>query len=74
MESLNFEDFNFNCDIAELAWLVPIQNLQSLRLKTCGYIASKLGTSVYDSPGKVRKLQVKICSEAKIPLPSHLTT
>jgi hypothetical protein len=72
IESLNFVGFNFNCDIADLAWLVPMQGLKELRFQPYGYIASELGTSVYDSPGKVRKFQVRICSEAKIPLPAHL--
>jgi hypothetical protein len=28
--SLNFSEFNFHCKLEELAWLVPMENLQSL--------------------------------------------
>ncbi len=69
---LNFDDFDFHCNLAELAWLVPMENLQSLLFYPRGNMSHVLDGGVYDSIKKVKDLQQKICKEAKIKPPAHL--
>jgi hypothetical protein len=70
--SLNFDEFDFHCNLGELAWLVPMENLQSLLFYPRGNMSHVLDGGVYDSIKKVKDLQQKICKEAKIKPPAHL--
>jgi hypothetical protein len=70
--SLNFDEFDFHCNLGELAWLVPMENLQSLLFYPRGNMSHVLDGGVYDSIKKVKDLQQKICKEAKINPPAHL--
>jgi len=70
--SLNFSEFDFHCKLEELAWLVPMENLQSLVFYPRGNMSHILNGGVYDSATKVKALQLKICKEAKIKPPLHL--
>jgi hypothetical protein len=72
LRTLSFVDYDISCDIAGLAWLVQIPNLQSLWFYPRGHMSYKLGSSVYDSARKVRALQLKICQDAKVAPPAHL--
>lgn len=72
LTSLNFDEFDFHCNLAELAWLVPMENLQSLVFYPRGNMSHVLDGGVYDSIKKVKALQLKICKEAKIKPPAHL--
>lgn len=71
--SLNFAEFDFHCKLEELAWLVPMENLQSLVFYPRGNMSHILDGGVYDSMNKVRTLQKRICNEAKIKVPAHIT-
>jgi hypothetical protein len=70
--SLNFSEFDFHCKLEELAWLVPMENLQSLVFYPRGNMSHILNGGVYDSASKVKALLLKVCKEAKIKPPSHL--
>ena len=70
--SLNFDEFDFRCNLEELAWLVPMENLQSLVFYPRGNMSHILDGGVYDSIKKVKVLQQNICKEAKIKPPAHL--
>ena len=73
LRTLSFVDYDISCDVAGLAWLVQIPNLQGLWFYPRGHMSYKLGSSVYDSARKVRALQLKICQEAKVAPPAHLS-
>lgn len=70
--ALSFAEFDFHCKLEELAWLVPMENLQSLVFYPRGNMSHILDGGVYDSMNKVKALLQKICKEAKIKMPSHL--
>lgn len=70
--SLSFNEFDFQCPIEELAWLVPMKDLQNLVFYPRGNMSNFLNGGVYDSEKKVKMLQQRICQEAKIKLPLHL--
>lgn len=70
--SLNFSEFDFHCKLEELAWLVPMENLQSLVFYPRGNMSHILNGGVYDSATKVKALLLKVCKEAKIKTPPHL--
>ena len=72
LQTLNFVDFNMDCSMVDLAWLVGIEDLQGLWFTPRGVMAYRLGSSVYDSPRKVAELQKKICAAAAIAPPAHL--
>ncbi|MBU3580468.1 hypothetical protein ICN19_00390 [Polynucleobacter sp. AP-Capit-er-40B-B4] len=72
LHTLSLREYDINCSFDSLVWLVPIQNLQGLWFYPRGNLSYKLGSSIYDSPGKVRELQLRICQEAKLPPPPHL--
>jgi hypothetical protein len=72
LTAMNFDEFDFHCNLAELAWLVPMENLQSLVFYPRGNMSHVLDGGVYDSIKKVKALQQKICKEAKIKPPAHL--
>jgi hypothetical protein len=70
--SLNFSEFDFHCKLEELAWLVHMENLQSLIFYPRGNMSHILNGGVYDSATKVKALQLKICKEGKINPPKFL--
>lgn len=73
LHELSFVDYNIRCELVELLWLVPISTLQGLWFTPRGSMSYSIGSSVFDSPKKVRDLQLKICTAAKIKPPAHLT-
>ena len=72
VQSLQFDEFDFSCSIAELTWLVQMQKLESLAFYSRGNMSHMLDGGIFDSPRKVKDLQLKICQEAKIGPPSHV--
>jgi Leucine-rich repeat (LRR) protein len=73
LESLNFGDFDFSSKVADMTWLVHLKGLQSVVFYPRGNMSHTLDGGVHDSPKKVKALQLKICQEAKIKPPAHLT-
>jgi hypothetical protein len=71
--SLSFTEFDFYCKLEELTWLVPMENLQSLIFYPRGNMSHVLNGGVFDSASKVKSLQLKVCKEAKINPPQHIT-
>lgn len=69
---MNFSEFDFHCKLEELAWLIPMENLQSLVFYPRGNMSHILNGGVYDSATKVKALLLKVCKEAKIKTPPHL--
>jgi hypothetical protein len=72
LESLNFGDFDFSSKVEALTWLVNLQGLQSVVFYARGNMSHTLDGGVYDSPKKVKALQLRVCQEAKIKVPGHL--
>ncbi len=72
LESLNFGDFDFSSKVEALTWLVNLQGLQSVVFYARGNMSHTLDGGVYDSPKKVKALQLRVCQEAKIKPPAHL--
>lgn len=72
LESLSFSEFDFRCKIEEMTWLVGLEGLQSVIFAPRGNMSHILDGGVYDSPRKVKALQLRICAEAKITPPAHL--
>lgn len=72
LETLSFSDFDFSCKIEEMTWLVGLQGLQSVVFAPRGNMSHILDGGVYDSAKKVKALQLRICTEAKIKPPAHL--
>ena len=70
--SMSFNEFDFQCTIEELAWLVPMKDLQNLVFYPRGNMSNFLNGGVYDSAKKVKALQLRVCQEAKIKVPAHL--
>ena len=72
VQSLQFDEFDFSCSLEELTWLVQLQKLENLTFYPRGNMSHRLDGGVFDSPRKVKALQLKICQEAKIKPPSHV--
>jgi Leucine-rich repeat (LRR) protein len=72
VQSLQFDEFDFSCKLEEMTWLVQMQKLESLTFYPRGNMSHRLDGGVFDSPRKVKALQLKICQEAKIKPPSHV--
>ncbi len=74
LNTLDFSEYNFSCDTGSLSWIVDFKDLKGLWFYPHGSMSYRLkqGTSIYDTPGKIKKLQLSICAEAKIPTPVHL--
>lgn len=72
VQSLHFDEFDFSCSLEELTWLVQLQKLESLTFYPRGNMSHRLDGGVFDSPRKVKALQLKICQEAKISPPAYL--
>jgi len=74
LNTLDFSEYNFTCDTGSLSWLVQFKDLKGLWFYPHGSMSYRLkqGTSIYDTPGKIKKLQLSICTEAKLPPPAHL--
>lgn len=70
--ALNFDEFDFHCQLEELTWLVAMQGLQSVVFYPRGNMSHTLDGGVYDSPKQVKALQLKVCQAAKMKPPAHL--
>lgn len=70
--SINFDEMDFHCTIEELGWLVQLEHLQSLVFYPRGSMSHTLNGGIYDTPRKVKTLQIKICEIAKINPPKYL--
>lgn len=57
---------------SDLRWIVGLTTMRSLRLLPRSAEASRWGTSVFDSPVKVRRLQRQVCEAYGLGLPGHL--
>jgi hypothetical protein len=57
---------------SDLRWIVGLTGLRSLRLLPRSAEASRWGTSVFDSPSKVRRLQRQVCEAYDMRFPGHL--
>jgi internalin A len=72
LRTLSFLEYDFSCAVSALVWLVQIPDLQSVWFYPRGSMSHRLGSSIYDTPNKVRALQLRICQEAKVAPPAHL--
>lgn len=70
---LNFSEFDFHCKVEELTWLLDFPHLKSLTFYPRGNMSHILDGGVFDSPKKVKTLQLRICKEAGIKPPSFLS-
>lgn len=73
LESLSFAEFDFSCKVEEMTWLVSLPGLKSVVFAPRGNMSHTLDGGVHDTAKKVKTLQLRICKEAKIPPPSHLS-
>jgi Leucine-rich repeat (LRR) protein len=71
--AMNFDEFDFHCQLEELTWLVAMQGLQSVVFYPRGNMSHSLNGGVYDSAKQVKALQLKACQAAKIKPPAHVT-
>jgi hypothetical protein len=72
VKTLNLEKWDFLLNYDEMGWLLEMPNLQSLRFTQRGRMAYRMGSSVYDDPNKLRKLQETICTEGGFTRPAFL--
>jgi Leucine-rich repeat (LRR) protein len=71
--AMNFDEFDFHCNLEELTWLVAMQGLQSVVFYPRGNMSHSLNGGIYDTAKQVKALQLKACQAAKIKPPAHVT-
>ena len=70
--AMNFDEFDFHCDLEELTWLVDMKGLQCVVFYPRGNMSHLLNGGVYDTPKQVKALQLSVCQAAKIQPPAHV--
>lgn len=70
--ALNFDEFDFHCQLEELTWLVAMQGLQSVVFYPRGNMSHSLNGGVFDTAKQVKALQLRACQAAKIKPPAHV--